>query len=44
MPASSDTPQPLVDALDFDHRMIPAHGQMGVDYEQRVDFRGNCVK
>ena len=25
-------------ALDFDNRMIPAHGHMGVDYEARVDF------
>ncbi|MGA8047291.1 MAG: M24 family metallopeptidase [Dermatophilaceae bacterium] len=25
-------------ALDFDARMIPAHGHMGVDYESRVDF------
>ncbi|WP_341952689.1 Xaa-Pro peptidase family protein [Salinibacterium sp. TMP30] len=31
-------PQPLTPALDFDNRMIPAHGHMGVDFEQRVDF------
>jgi Xaa-Pro aminopeptidase len=30
--------QPLVPALDFDNRMIPAHGHMAVDFEQRVDF------
>ena len=33
------TPAPLVPALDFANRQIPAHGSMGVDYEQRVDFR-----
>ena len=31
-------PTPLVPALDFANRQIPAHGSMGVDYEQRVDF------
>ena len=31
-------PAPLVPALDFANRQIPAHGSMGVDYEQRVDF------
>jgi Xaa-Pro aminopeptidase len=31
-------PTPLIPALDFAHRQIPAHGTMGVDYEQRVDF------
>ena len=35
---SSFTPAPLIPALDFAHRQIPAHGTMGVDYEQRVDF------
>lgn len=35
---SEFTPAPLVPALDFAHRQIPAHGTMGVDYEQRVDF------
>ncbi|MCA0216368.1 MAG: M24 family metallopeptidase [Actinobacteria bacterium] len=30
--------QPEIAALDFDNRMIPAHGHMGVDFEQRVDF------
>lgn len=28
----------LVPALDFDNRMIPAHGHAGVDFEQRVNF------
>ena len=32
------TPAPTSPALDFDTRMIPAHGHMGVDYEARVDF------
>ncbi len=32
------TPAPTSPALDFDTRMIPAHGHMGVDYESRVDF------
>lgn len=32
-------PTPLVPALDFANRQIPAHGSMGVDYEQRVDFQ-----
>ena len=31
-------PTPLIPALDFANRQIPAHGTMGVDYEQRVDF------
>lgn len=31
-------PRPLIPALDFAHRQIPAHGTMGVDFEQRVDF------
>jgi len=31
-------PSPLVPALDFDRRTIPAHGHMSVDYEARVDF------
>ena len=35
---SDFTPVPLGSALDFAHRQIPAHGSMGVDYEQRVDF------
>ncbi len=35
---SEFTPAPLVPALDFANRQIPAHGSMGVDYEQRVDF------
>ena len=35
---SEFTPAPLIPALDFAHRQIPAHGTMGVDYEQRVDF------
>ena len=35
---SDFTPAPLVPALDFANRQIPAHGTMGVDYEQRVDF------
>jgi Xaa-Pro aminopeptidase len=30
--------QPISPALDFDNRMIPAHGHMAVDFEQRVDF------
>jgi Xaa-Pro aminopeptidase len=30
--------QPEIAALDFDNRMIPAHGHRGVDFEQRVDF------
>lgn len=38
MSSSSEAPRPLVAALDFDNRMIPAHGHMAVDYEQRVDF------
>lgn len=29
----------LITALDFDRRQIPAHGTMGVDFEQRVDFQ-----
>jgi len=32
------TPAPLIPALDFSRRQIPAHGSMGVDYEARVDF------
>jgi len=32
------TPAPLIAALDFSRRQIPAHGSMGVDYEARVDF------
>lgn len=35
---SDFVPTPLVPALDFANRQIPAHGTMGVDYEQRVDF------
>jgi len=35
---SEFTPAPLIPALDFANRQIPAHGTMGVDYEQRVDF------
>ena len=35
---SDFTPAPLIPALDFANRQIPAHGTMGVDYEQRVDF------
>ena len=31
-------PKPLIPALDFDNRQIPAHGSMGVDFEERVDF------
>ena len=31
-------PAPLIPALDFSQRQIPAHGTMGVDFEQRVDF------
>jgi Xaa-Pro aminopeptidase len=31
-------PTPLVPALDFSRRQIPAHGAMGVDFEARVDF------
>ncbi len=30
--------KPLIPALDFSRRQIPAHGTMGVDFEQRVDF------
>lgn len=30
--------QPISPALDFDNRMIPSHGHMAVDFEQRVDF------
>jgi Xaa-Pro aminopeptidase len=33
-----DPNKKLVPALDFDNRMIPSHGSMGVDFEQRVDF------
>lgn len=33
-----DPDRKLVPALDFDNRIIPAHGFMGVDFEQRVDF------
>ena len=32
------TPAPLIPALDFSRRQIPAHGSTGVDYEARVDF------
>ncbi len=35
---STSNPTPLVPALDFDNRMIPAHGHMGVDFEERVNF------
>ena len=38
----SDTafePKPLVPALDFDNRMIPAHGTTSVDFEERVDYK-----
>lgn len=35
---STASPKPLVPALDFDNRMIPAHGHMGVDFEERVNF------
>ena len=35
---SDFTPAPLIPALDFANRQIPAHGSMGVDYEARVDF------
>ena len=31
-------PKPLIPALDFDNRQIPAHGSMGVYFEERVDF------
>jgi Xaa-Pro aminopeptidase len=31
-------PRPLIPALDFANRQIPAHGTMAVDFEQRVDF------
>ena len=31
-------PKPLIPALDFANRQIPAHGTMAVDFEQRVDF------
>ena len=31
-------PAPLIPALDFSQRQIPAHGTTGVDFEQRVDF------
>jgi len=31
-------PKPLIPALDFAHRQIPAHGTMAVDFEARVDF------
>ena len=30
--------RPLIPALDFANRQIPAHGTMAVDFEQRVDF------
>jgi Xaa-Pro dipeptidase len=30
--------QPISPALDFDTRMIPAHGHAAVDFEQRVNF------
>jgi len=30
--------KPLIPALDFANRQIPAHGTMAVDFEQRVDF------
>lgn len=35
---SASSPKPLVPALDFDNRMIPAPGHMGVDFEARVNF------
>jgi len=35
---SPSNPRPLVPALDFDNRMIPAPGHMGVDFEERVNF------
>lgn len=35
---STSQPNPLVPALDFDNRMIPAHGHMSVDFEERVNF------
>jgi Xaa-Pro aminopeptidase len=38
MMTSDFTPAPLIPALDFANRQIPAHGSMGVDYEARVDF------
>jgi len=31
-------PAPLIPALDFANRQIPAHGTMAVDFEARVDF------
>ena len=37
MTSTSDA-KPLVPALDFNHRMIPAPGHMGVDFEERVNF------
>ena len=32
-------PTPLVPALDFDNRMIPAHGTTSVDFEERIDYK-----
>ena len=32
-------PKPLVPALDFDNRMIPAHGTTSVDFEERIDYK-----
>lgn len=31
--------RPFHPSLNFDNRMIPAHGHMAVDFEQRVDFQ-----
>ena len=31
--------KPLVPALDFDKRMIPAHGTTSVDFEERIDYK-----
>lgn len=36
--STADKPRGLVPALDFDNRMIPAHGTTSVDFEERVNF------
>jgi Xaa-Pro aminopeptidase len=37
--STSFEPKPLVPALDFDNRMIPAHGTTSVDFEERIDYK-----
>ena len=36
--SNPNQPKGLVPALDFDNRMIPAHGTTSVDFEERVNF------